>query len=171
MNDYLIFCCPTCKTVYEIEPHHVRPPAEPVCETCQRALPVADGNDWLTYRIIRSQFVHVNRKPRSQAAHQRRGAADCGEYRKAAASHRAKRTQLSEEIPWPYNRPFPFHSLVLCRTQRSLPFGARVVVVNTDGVCYLKVAVDFAIETPCVLGTSKLFRFGVADWANEEHRR
>jgi hypothetical protein len=47
MSDYLIFCCPTCKTVYEIEPHHVRPPAEPVCETCQHALPVADGNDWL----------------------------------------------------------------------------------------------------------------------------
>jgi predicted Zn finger-like uncharacterized protein len=69
MNDFLIFC-PACKTVYEIERHHVRPLAEPVCETCQQALPVADGNDWLTYRIIRSQFVHVSRKPRSQVAQQ-----------------------------------------------------------------------------------------------------
>jgi hypothetical protein len=61
MNDYLIFC-PACKTVYEIERHHVRPLDEPVCETCQQPLPVADGNDWLTYRIIRSQFVYVSRK-------------------------------------------------------------------------------------------------------------
>jgi hypothetical protein len=78
---------------------------------------------------------------------------------------------LSEEVPWPYNRPFPFHRLVLSGTQRSLPFGAGVVVVNTDGVGNLKVAVHCAIEAPCVLGTSKLLRWGFADWAKEGHRR
>jgi hypothetical protein len=58
--------CPICHTIYEIVRHHVRPPAEPVCETCQQVLPVADGNDWLTYRVIRSH-VHVRRsgEPRS----------------------------------------------------------------------------------------------------------
>jgi hypothetical protein len=48
---------------------------------------------------------------------------------------------LSEEIPWPYNRPFPFHRLVLGSTQRNFPFGAGVVVINSDGVGNLKVAV------------------------------
>ena len=52
--------CRTCKTVYEVVRHHVRPPADPVCETCQQTLPVADGNDWLTYRVIRSRFSHVS---------------------------------------------------------------------------------------------------------------
>jgi hypothetical protein len=80
-------------------------------------------------------------------------------------------SQLSEEISLPYNRPFPFHRLVLGRTQRRFPFGAGVVVINIDGVGNLKVAVDFAIEAPCVLGTSKLLRWGFADWANEGHRR
>jgi hypothetical protein len=47
--------CPICQTVYEIVRHHVRPPAEPVCETCQQVLPVADGDDGLTYRVIRSR--------------------------------------------------------------------------------------------------------------------
>jgi len=47
--------CPTCQTVYEVVRQHVRPPADPVCETCQQALPVADGNDWLTYQLIRSK--------------------------------------------------------------------------------------------------------------------
>ena len=65
-------------------------------------------------------------------------------------------SRLSEEIPWPYNRPFPFHRLVLRRTQRSLPFGSGVVVVNTDGVGNLKVAVACAIEAGCIAGTSKL---------------
>ena len=60
--------CSICHTVYEIVRHHVRPPAEPVCETCQKALPVANGNDWLTYRIIRSR-VHVSRS-RAEAAQQ-----------------------------------------------------------------------------------------------------
>jgi predicted Zn finger-like uncharacterized protein len=46
--------CPTCKTVYEVVRHHIRPPADPVCETCQQTLPVADGNDWLTYLVIRT---------------------------------------------------------------------------------------------------------------------
>ena len=63
--------CPICHTIYEVVRHHVRPPAEPVCETCQQALPVADGNDWLTYRLIRSR-VHVSRsgEPRRQVAQQ-----------------------------------------------------------------------------------------------------
>ena len=50
-----LYSCPTCKTIYEIVHHNVRPPAEPVCELCQGALPVADGDDWLTYRLIRSK--------------------------------------------------------------------------------------------------------------------
>jgi len=49
MNDFLYFC-PTCKAIYEIDRHHIRPPAEPVCECCQQELPVADDGDWLTYR-------------------------------------------------------------------------------------------------------------------------
>jgi hypothetical protein len=43
--------CPACKTVYEVVRHHVRPPADPVCETCRQTLPIADGNDWLTYQV------------------------------------------------------------------------------------------------------------------------
>jgi hypothetical protein len=35
MNDFLYFC-PTCKMIYEILRHRVRPPAEPVCEGCNR---------------------------------------------------------------------------------------------------------------------------------------
>lgn len=58
--------------------------------------------------------------------------------------------RLSEEIPWPYNRPFPFHRLVLRLTQRGFPFGVGVVVINSDGVGDLKVAVDGAMVTPCV---------------------
>ena len=46
----LLYPCPTCKTIYEIVRHHVRPPAEPICEICQRALALADGDDWLTAR-------------------------------------------------------------------------------------------------------------------------
>jgi hypothetical protein len=63
--------CPICHTIYEVVRHRLRPPAEPVCEICQRALPVADGNDWLTYRIIRSR-VHASRsgEPRGQVAQQ-----------------------------------------------------------------------------------------------------
>jgi hypothetical protein len=49
--------CPICHTVYEIVRHHVRQPAEPVCETCQQALPLADGTDWLTYSVIRSHVL------------------------------------------------------------------------------------------------------------------
>ncbi len=36
--------------IYEILRHRVRPPAEPVCEGCQRDLPVAEDGEWLTYR-------------------------------------------------------------------------------------------------------------------------
>jgi predicted Zn finger-like uncharacterized protein len=63
--------CPSCKTVYEVVRHHVRPPGDPVCETCQQILPVADGNDWLTYQIIRSR-AHVGEsgEARSQVAQQ-----------------------------------------------------------------------------------------------------
>ncbi len=48
----LLYPCPKCKAVYEIDRHHVRPPAEPHCEVCQQALPSADGDDWLTYRRV-----------------------------------------------------------------------------------------------------------------------
>src|SRR5215468_10786725 len=76
---------------------------------------------------------------------------------------------LSNEIPWPYNRPFPFHRLVLRSAQRNFPFGAAVVVIKSDGVGNLKVAVDCAIEAGCVAGMAKLRRWGFADWANEGH--
>jgi hypothetical protein len=70
------------------------------------------------------------------------------------------RFRLSEKVPWPYNRPFPFHRLVFRRTQRSLPFGAGVVVVNTDGVGYLKVAVDCAVEAALALAICRLGKRG-----------
>lgn len=63
--------CPSCKTLYEVVRHHVRPPADPVCETCQQLLPLADGNDWLTYQAIRGRLhVSGSGEPRSQAAQQ-----------------------------------------------------------------------------------------------------
>jgi hypothetical protein len=46
MNDFLYFYL-TCKTIYEIVRHRVRPPAEPVCEGCQqifRSLKTASGS-------------------------------------------------------------------------------------------------------------------------------
>jgi hypothetical protein len=63
--------CPICKTVYEVVRNHVRLPADPVCETCQRTLPVADGDDWLTYQLIRSRaYVSGSGEPGSQVAQQ-----------------------------------------------------------------------------------------------------
>jgi hypothetical protein len=58
MNDFLYFC-PTCKAIYEIDRHHIRPPAEPICEGCQQQLPVADDGDWLTYRRTRPRLERV----------------------------------------------------------------------------------------------------------------
>jgi transposase-like protein len=55
MND-LPYLCPTCKTIYEIIRHRVRPAADPVCETCQQDFPVAENGDWLTYRLIPLDF-------------------------------------------------------------------------------------------------------------------
>ena len=78
-------------------------------------------------------------------------------------------SQLSEEIPSPYNRPFPFHRLMLRRTPRNFPFGAGVVLINSDNVGNLKVAVDCAIEASCITSTVKLLRWGFADWAKEGH--
>lgn len=78
-------------------------------------------------------------------------------------------SRLSEEIPSPYNRPFPFHRLILRHAQRSFPFGAGVVVINGDGVGNLKVAVDCAIEAGCVPGAIKLLRWGFAERAKEGH--
>ena len=74
------------------------------------------------------------------------------------------------EVGAEYNRPFPFHRLMLRRTQRRFPFGAGVVLINSDGVGNLKVAVDAAIEAGCIAGMAKLRRYGFADWANEGHR-
>ena len=51
MNDFLSFC-PTCKVIYEVVRHHVRPPAEPICEGCQQDLPIADDSDLLTERAF-----------------------------------------------------------------------------------------------------------------------
>ena len=78
-------------------------------------------------------------------------------------------SRLSEEVPWPYNKPFPFHRFVLRRTQRNFPFGAGIVVIKSDAVGNLKVTVDSAIEASCIAGTEKLLRWGFADRANERH--
>jgi len=63
------YACPTCKSIYEFLHHHVRPPTEPRCEVCQQTLPIADGDDWLTYRRIRSRDprpkAEIGIKPRS----------------------------------------------------------------------------------------------------------
>ncbi len=46
----VLYACPSCKTIYESVRHHLRPAVEPRCEICQQALPLADEDDWLTYR-------------------------------------------------------------------------------------------------------------------------
>ena len=56
---------------------------------------------------------------------------------------------------------------MLRRTPRNFPFGAGVVLINSDGVGNLKVAVDCAIEADCVPGADKLLRWGFADRAKE----
>jgi len=58
---------------------------------------------------------------------------------------------------------------VLRGAQRNFPFGAGVVVIKSDGVGNLKVAVDCAIEAGCIASMAKLRRRGFADWANEGH--
>jgi hypothetical protein len=55
MND-LPYLCPTCKTIYEIVRHRVRPTADPVCEACQQDFPVAENGDWVTYRLTPPRF-------------------------------------------------------------------------------------------------------------------
>jgi len=59
-------------------------------------------------------------------------------------------------------------SIALCFAARNA-FGAAVVVIKSDGVGNLKVAVDCAIEAGCIAGMAKLRRWGFADWANEGH--
>ena len=51
----LLYPCSACRTIYEVVRHHVRPPADPLCEVCQQAFPFADGDDWLTYRRVVSR--------------------------------------------------------------------------------------------------------------------
>jgi len=58
VNDFLYFC-PTCKTIYEIVRHRVRPPVEPVCEGCQQDFPVAEDGEWLTYQRTGPRFDHA----------------------------------------------------------------------------------------------------------------
>jgi len=56
--------------------------------------------------------------------------------------------------------------------QRSFPLFAGVVLgalLRKDFVGNLEVAVGWATVAGCVAGTVKLFRWGVADWANEGH--
>jgi uncharacterized protein YbaR (Trm112 family) len=55
----LLCACPKCKMVYEIVRHHVRPATEPYCEACQQAFPVADADDWLTYRRVSTKFERI----------------------------------------------------------------------------------------------------------------
>ena len=42
-------------------------------------------------------------------------------------------------------------------------------LLRKDGVGNLEVAVGWATVAGCLAGTVKLFRWGVADWANEGH--
>jgi hypothetical protein len=58
MNDFLYFC-PTCRTIYEIVRHRIRPPAEPICWRCRQDLPIADEGDWLTYQQMRPRFERI----------------------------------------------------------------------------------------------------------------
>jgi hypothetical protein len=58
---------------------------------------------------------------------------------------------------------------VLRCTQRRFPFGAGIVLINSDGVGDLKVAVACAIKAGYITGTIKLLRWRFADWANESH--
>jgi hypothetical protein len=51
----MLYACPTCKQIYQIVHHHLRPPAEPRCEICRQALPLADEADWLTYQRVNSR--------------------------------------------------------------------------------------------------------------------
>lgn len=61
----LLYPCPKCKTIYEIDRHHVRPAVEPVCEACQEALPLADGDDWLTYQRVSPKFKKADFEQKS----------------------------------------------------------------------------------------------------------
>jgi hypothetical protein len=81
----------------------------------------------------------------------------------------AAAVRLSEKVPSPYNRPFPFHRFVLRRTQHIFPFGAGIVLIQQRSVANLKVAVDCAIEASCTASMAKLRRWEFADWANECH--
>jgi hypothetical protein len=58
---------------------------------------------------------------------------------------------------------------MLRRKQRRFPFGAGVVVINTDGVGNLEVTMRWAMEAGCIGGTSKLLCWGFADRAKEGH--
>ena len=51
-------------------------------------------------------------------------------------------------------------SIALCFAARNA-FGAAVVVIKSDGVGNLKVAVDCAIEAGCIAGMAKLRRWGL----------
>jgi hypothetical protein len=51
----------------------------------------------------------------------------------------------------------------------TLPLSGAGVVVQSDDVGNLKVAVGRATEAGCIAGAGKLLRWGFADWANEGH--
>jgi hypothetical protein len=111
---------------------------------------------------IRAKFSRSASRATSDTAIHRPG-------RGFARLHKLPGSQLSEEISWPYNRPFPFHRFLLRCTQRNFPFGAGVVLINSDAVGNLKVAVGRAIEASCIAGTRKLLRWEFADRAKEGH--
>ena len=92
---------------------------------------------------IRAKFSRSASRATSDTAIHRPG-------RGFARLHKLPGSQLSEEIPRPYNRPFPFHRLVLRQAQRNFPFGSGVVVIGSDGVGNLKMAVGRAIEASCI---------------------
>jgi hypothetical protein len=50
----VLYYCAICKTIFEIVRNHIRPPSEPLCDVCQHPLPLAEGDDWLSYRLVRA---------------------------------------------------------------------------------------------------------------------
>ena len=52
----VLYYCAICKTIFEIVRNHIRPPSEPLCDVCQHPLPLAEGDDWLSYRLVRAHL-------------------------------------------------------------------------------------------------------------------
>jgi hypothetical protein len=63
----IVCSCPTCKTIFEIVRNHIRPPGEPLCDVCQHPLPLAEGSEWLTYRLVRANPLYTTERALTSA--------------------------------------------------------------------------------------------------------